>query len=409
MKISRRNFLAGLTGGSAVVSLSGAVPQFLAHAAAAEHAANRDTILVVVQLTGGNDGLNTVVPFDHPEYRKARPKLALPVADVLKIGDSLGLHPATRGLADLLEAGQLSIVQGVGYPEPNRSHFESMDIWHTCERKGNPRTTGWLGRFLDASHRDGEVDATAVHLGVEKQPLALAAENVRVPSISSLQSFRLEEGGSRPLRDAMQALPKPATEHADLLLNYLQTSTASALTTSARLAEAVRDYKTPVDYPENQFATRLKTVAQLIDADLKTRIYYVELDGFDTHSQQLAAHAALLGQLAAAMNAFVQDLAHHGHADRTLVMTFSEFGRRVAENASEGTDHGAAAPMLLAGSRAKAGLVGVHPNLDRLEDGDLKFEIDFRQVYATLLERWLDWRSAPILAGDYKLLDIVKT
>src|SRR5262245_29486785 len=168
MYLSRRKFLATLTGGSAVISLGGRVPEFLAQAAGAESAGGKDTILVVVQLTGGNDGLNTVVPYNHDEYRKARKKLAIPESDVLKINDALGLHPSARGLSDLLEAGKLAIVQGVGYPDPNRSHFESMDVWHTCQRKGTPRSTGWLGRFLDATQESAGVDAPAVHVGPEK-------------------------------------------------------------------------------------------------------------------------------------------------------------------------------------------------------------------------------------------------
>jgi uncharacterized protein (DUF1501 family) len=379
----------------------------LAQAAAAEPAGGKDTILVVVQLTGGNDGLNTVVPYNHDEYRKARPKLAIPAKDVLKINDMIGLHPSARGFSDLLEAGKLAVVQGVGYPNPNRSHFESMDVWHTCQRKGNPRSTGWLGRFLDASREAADVDAPAIHVGFEKQPLALAAENVRVPSFGSPESFRLQDGGSRRLRDAICALANRDQGPADPLLGFLQSSTTSALAASERIAEALHDYRTQVTYPESQLATRLKSVAQLIDAGLKTRIYYVELDGFDTHSQQAAAHAALLRQLGGAVRAFIKDVAHHGHGDRTLVMSFSEFGRRVAENASAGTDHGAAAPMFLAGSRVRAGLVGEHPSLNDLDDGDVKFHTDFRQVYATLLERWLGWSSASVLGGEFKSIDVL--
>jgi uncharacterized protein (DUF1501 family) len=408
MYTSRRKFLATLAGGSAVISLGGRVPEFLAQAAAAESAGGKDTILVVVQMTGGNDGLNTVVPYNHDEYRKARRKLAIPANDVLKINDTVGLHPSARGLSDLLEAGKLAIVQGVGYPDPNRSHFESMDVWHTCQRKGNPRSTGWLGRFLDASRATADVDAPAVHVGSEKQPLALAAENVRVPSFGSPESFRLHDGGSRQLGDAIRALANGGKEPSDPLLGFLQSSTTSALAASERIAEALRDYRTPVTYPDSALAARLKTVAQLIDAGLKTRVYYVELDGFDTHSQQAAAHAALLQQLGGAVHAFVEDVAHHGHGDRTLVMSFSEFGRRVAENASEGTDHGAAAPMFLAGSRVRAGLVGEHPSLSDLDDGDLKFHTDFRQVYATLLEQWLGLPAASVLGGEFKSIDALK-
>jgi len=407
MNLTRRKFLATLTGGSAVISFGGHVPEFLAQAAAAEPASCKDTILVVVQLTGGNDGLNTVVPYNHAEYRKARPKLAIPADDVLKINDIIGLHPSARGFSDLLEGGKLAIVQGVGYPDPNRSHFESMDVLHTCQRKGNPRTTGWLGRFLDASQQATDVDAPAIHVGFEKQPLALAAEKVRVPSFASPESFRFQDGGSRQLRESIHALVSRDKDQSGSLLGFMQSSTTSALATSERIAEAVRDYRTPIAYPESALATRLKTVAQLIDADLKTRIYYVELDGFDTHSQQAAAHSALLQQLSGAIRAFVEDVAHHGHGDRTLVMSFSEFGRRVAENASEGTDHGAAAPLFLAGAKVRAGLVGEHPSLDELDDGDLKHQIDFRQVYATLLERWIGCSSKSVLGGNFKSIDVL--
>jgi uncharacterized protein (DUF1501 family) len=247
-----------------------------------------------------------------------------------------------------------------------------------------------------------------VHIGPEKQPLALAAESVRVSSFASTESFRLQDGDSHQLGEAIRSLAKNGAAQSDALLGFLQSSTTSALVTSDRIAEALRDYKTPVAYPESALAQRLKTVAQLIDAGLKTRVYYVELDGFDTHSQQAAAHAALLQQFGGAVRAFIEDVAHHGHGDRTLVMSFSEFGRRVAENASEGTDHGAAAPMFVAGSRVRAGLVGEHPSLDDLEDGDIKFHTDFRQVYATLLERWLGWSSKTILGGEFQPVDVLK-
>jgi uncharacterized protein (DUF1501 family) len=408
MVTSRRKFLATLAGGSAVLSLGARVPAFLARAAAAESSGGKDTILVVVQLTGGNDGLNTVVPYNDDEYRAARPKLAIPAKDVLKINDKIGLHPSARGFSDLLEAGELAVVQGVGYPDPNRSHFESMDVWHTCERKGSPRSTGWLGRFLDATRASADVDAPAIHVGPEKQPLALAAETVRVSSFDSPESFRLQDGGSPKFHDAIRALANGGGGPTDPLLAYLQSSTTSALAASERIAEALRGYQTPISYPESALATRLKTVAQLIDAGLKTRIYYVELDGFDTHSQQPATHAALLKQLSGAVRAFVEDVAQHGHGDRTLVMSFSEFGRRVAENASEGTDHGAAAPMFLAGPRVHAGLVGEHPSLSDLDNGDLKFHTDFRQVYATLLERWLGWPSTAVLGGEFKSIDMLQ-
>ena len=401
MRSNRREFLKTTLGTSAVLSLGATAPDFL-RAAAAAGTDEKETVLVVVQLSGGNDGLNTVVPFADPDYRSKRPALAIPASEVLKISDSLGFHPSARGLADLLEENSLAIVQGVGYDKPNRSHFESMDIWHTCQRKSDTRTTGWLGRYLDAAQADKSGVALAMHLGHEKQPFALTAEDVRVPSISSLEGFRLNDSGGKDVRSTISKLASSAREENDSILGFLQSTTTVALEASHRVEQASRDYKTPVSYPDNELATKLKTVAQLIDAGLGTRIYYVTLDGFDTHSQQPAAHAVLLSQLGDGVSSFIKDVKHHGHGDRVAVMAFSEFGRRVAENASEGTDHGAAAPLFLAGDKVRAGLIGDHPSLTDLEDGDLKFHTDFRRVYATVLESWLGWPSESVLGGRFE-------
>lgn len=400
MKSNRREFLQTTLGSSAILSLGATVPGFL-RAAAAAGTDDKETILVVVQLSGGNDGLNTVIPFTDPAYRKSRPTLAIPQTDVLKINDSLGFHPSARGLADLMEDNRLAIVQGVGYDNPNRSHFESMDIWHTCQRKDDTRTTGWLGRYLDASQADKSGVSLAFHLGHEKQPFALTSSGTSVPSISSLESFRLNDSGDKDVRSTISKLASSDREETDSILGFLQSTTTVALEASQRVEQASRDYKTPVAYPENDLATKLKTVAQLIDSGLGTRIYYVTLDGFDTHSQQPAAHAVLLNQLGGAVSSFIKDINHHGHGDRVAVLAFSEFGRRVQVNASEGTDHGAAAPMFLAGNKVRAGLIGKHPSLTDLEDGDLKFHTDFRRVYATVLESWLGWPSESVLGGSY--------
>lgn len=404
MSSNRRDFLKTSLGTSAVLSLGAAVPGFL-RAAAAAGTDEKETVLVVVQLSGGNDGLNTVVPFADPAYRSSRPALAIPASDVLKISDSLGFHPSARGLADLLEDNSLTIVQGVGYDQPNRSHFESMDIWHTCQRKSETRITGWLGRYLDAAQADKSGVAMAMHLGHEKQPFALTAEDVRVPSISSLEGFRLHDSGDKDVRSTISKLASSPRQEGDSILGFLQSTTTVALEASQRVEQASRDYKTPVSYPDNELATKLKTVAQLIDSGLGTRVYYVTLDGFDTHSQQPAAHAVLLSQLGDGVSSFIKDINHHGHGDRVAVLAFSEFGRRVAENASEGTDHGAAAPIFLAGGKVRAGLIGDHPSLTDLEDGDLKFHTDYRQVYATVLESWLGWPSKPVLGDRFEPVD----
>lgn len=406
MRTSRREFLRTTLRASAVLSIGGAAPRFLLEAAAAEAEPSAETILVVVQLTGGNDGLNTVVPYGDDVYRKSRPKLAIPVERVLKLDDTLGFHPAMTGMRELFDAGRLAVVQGVGYPDANRSHFESMDIWHTCRRKAERRGDGWLGRYLDAAAGKVGGDAPALHLGEEAQPTALAAQAVRVPSIRSLDRFRLEGDDAR-LKEAIDALAGATRTGGDDLLGFVGASTTGAFEASRRVESARGGYEAKAEYPETALAARLKTVAQLIDAGLTTRIYYLTLDGFDTHAQQPDAHAALLGQWSGAVAAFVRDVDGHGHGRRVLVMSFSEFGRRVEENASDGTDHGTAGPMFLAGAGVKPGLIGPHPSLADLEEGDVKFHTDFRQVYAAVLERWLKWPSAGVLGGEWKAVEVV--
>jgi uncharacterized protein (DUF1501 family) len=396
---TRRSFLKSSLGTSAVVSIGAAAPQFLLRAGAADAKPNDDTVLVMVQLSGGNDGLNTVAPFSASAYWKARPTLAVQAGDALKIDRSYGFHPAARGLADLLESDRLAIVQGVGYANPNRSHFESMDIWHTCRRKTAVRNDGWLGRFLDHTQTPSAQNIPAIHLGHEKQPVALVSENVRVPSVKSLDRFRLKDGNEQ-LRKTVTQIGKTASA-GNGLLGFVESSTGSALSASQQIEAASGSYKTGITYPDSGLAKKLKTVAQLIDSGLKTRIFYVTLDGFDTHSRQAPAHSALLRELSGALDAFVRDLDEHGHGDRVLTMSFSEFGRRLQENASKGTDHGAGAPAFLAGNSVKAGLIGKHPSLTDLHDGDVKFHTDFRQLYATVLDQWLRVESAPILGGKF--------
>ncbi len=407
MSISRRRFLSAAVGSAAVVSLSPAVPGFLLQAAAREDATKGETVLVVVQLSGGNDGLNTIVPFGDDEYYRNRFTLAVQRGAVLKIDDYIGFHYAMNGFAELLEAGKLSVVQGVGYPNPNRSHFESMDLWHSAHRDDGSRRLGWLGRYLDAATRGTGRDVPAMHFGNEKQPLALAGEHVRVPSIQSLERFRLETGGNAALRRTIDSATQAPRDESSDLLGFLLESTTAALTTASRVEHALGNYRTEINYPGTGLGRKLRTVAQLIDAGLSTRIYYLTLDGFDTHSNQENAHAGLLRELSDAVRAFTEDIAGHGHGERVLLMTFSEFGRRVKENASHGTDHGAAAPMFLAGTKVKPGPVGKHPSLNDLDDGDLKFHTDYRQVYATVLEQWLNWKAEPILGQSFAALPLI--
>ena len=397
---NRRAFLRRAGATSAVVTFGSAAPWTLQQAAAA--APDNGNILVVVELAGGNDGLNTVIPHSDPLYKKARPKLGIKKADTLAIDENLGLHPSMRGFADLLEKGQFAVVQGVGYDNPNRSHFESMDIWHSCMRKDQLRTDGWLGRYLDIAGAGNSADPVALHLGGEKQPYALMSRDIRVPSIQSLEEFRLHGVDLQSSREAIRQLadqPRPAQND---LLGFVQSSTSNAISASERMESAAKEYKSSSDFPSNGLGQKLQTVAKLIASGLSTNIYYVRLDGFDTHANQPDAHAGLLRQLSDAISALITDMSAKGMGDRLTVMCFSEFGRRVAENASEGTDHGTAGPILLAGEKVKAGLIGALPSLSNLQDGDLKHHTDFRQVYAGVLEDWLNVPSKKIVGGNFK-------
>ncbi|MEZ6137315.1 MAG: DUF1501 domain-containing protein [Pirellulaceae bacterium] len=402
---NRRDFLGKSLVGSAGLAIGSSLPGPWLQALARE-SANSERVLVVIQLSGGNDGLNTVIPYRDAAYRQARPKLGIPDNEIIRIDDSTGFHPSLAGVHQLVEAGRFSVIQGVGYARPNRSHFESMDIWHTCHRKELRHGDGWLGRFIAESDQAGP-DSLGLHLGHEQQPLALAARGVQVPTIASIEQFRLkvaDEGLVPP-----QMLPDEATTPSsdNDLLGFLQTSTQSAIEASDRLATALKKSDSSSEFPDSSLGEKLSVIARLIVAGLSTKVYYVTLDGFDTHSQQPLAHAGLLRQWSEALNALVGRLEKAGQADRVLVMTFSEFGRRVSENASQGTDHGAAAPVFLAGAKLPKPLIGQHPSLTDLDDGDLKFHTDFRSVYATIVEKWFQAPSQPVLGERFPLIDLV--
>ncbi len=405
MTTSRRRFLQRSASGATLLSLAPTVPQFLLSGSAVAATRQGEKILVVIQLTGGNDGINTVIPYGDDVYHKSRFTTRIQNNQVLKIDDHLGFHPSLSGFSELMQQGQLAVLQGVGYPNPDRSHFSSMDIWHTAVRDMEKmrRMTGWVGRYLDQHQAANTGDSPALHLGHDRQPLAVVARRVRVPSVANMDAFKLNLGGQPQLAPIIESAAKAdrAAAKPDDLLGFLQQSTVTALLSSRRMQDAVSQYKTGVNYPGTGLARRMKTVAQLIDAGLSTRIYYLTLEGFDTHANQAVTHANQLRELGDAMAAFHKDLKEHGHDRRVVTMTFSEFGRRVKENASRGTDHGAAAPMFLTGAAVKGGVIGKHPSMTDLDEGDLKHHTDFRQVYATLLDRWLNADSQAVLGAKF--------
>jgi uncharacterized protein (DUF1501 family) len=409
MKTTRRDFLRFSLAGSSMIALTGALPNFLGRATAqtppAQRQGARDTILVVVQLTGGNDGLNTIIPHCDANYARLRPNLR--IQDHLRVNDDIGLHPSLAGLHGLLQDNALCIVQGVGYPNPSQSHFRSMDIWHAAST-ADILTEGWIGRAL--RHVPA---AASFHLAGanEAAPLALTGAPSRVPSIATLDDFqhRLQAANAvdrRRQRDLLDTVSRPSDQPG--LLDFVQRTAVQTYASSQRLASIGREYEPRVPYPQTALGNHLKLAAQLIDAGLGARLFYVTHDGFDTHAGQLPVHANLLREVSEAVTAFYRDLAARGNGERVLIMTFSEFGRRGPENGSQGTDHGSGAPMLLVGGRVRSGLVGDHPSLVNLEQGNLPFRTDFRQVYATLLDQWLGVPSRQILGGDFAHVPVLR-
>ena len=401
--LTRRQIVQASLGGVALAGFSGGVPPLLWGKTAKLAQSAGENILVVVQLSGGNDGLNTVIPYADDEYYRNRFTLAIDDSQIVKIDDHIGFHPELRGFAEILDLGNLSIVQGVGYPNPNRSHFESMDLWHTAHRKNAESQKGWLGRCVDDHW--GE-DLSAIHYGGERLPLALATRNKPVPSIQNLDQFRLRVPNHPALVNEISQHLKQRKKYERPLLDFIQQNAALAMTTSEQLDSMIEAQGSGSGYPSTPLGKKLSAVAQLIAAGLPTRVYYVTHDGFDTHANQANAHAVLLQQLGDAMAAFQKDLGAQGNKERTLVMTFSEFGRRVRENASRGTDHGSAAPLFLVGGRLKPGAFNSHPSLLDLDEGDLKFTVDYRQVYATVLEDWLGVPSSSVLGDSYAKLEL---
>ena len=362
-------------------------------------------ILVLVQLAGGNDGLNTVIPFGDDVYQKRRPSLAIGKSAVLELNDELGLHPQLAGLKEIYDEGALGIVQGVGYPNPNRSHFRSMDIWHTAKPGVADKRDGWLGRAFDAASKKLAGQVPAIALGTGRLPLGLVSTKFTVPTVRSLKDYQLQLAGSKAEQTAhrqqmRELVGSGSGGNSDL--DFLRRTAATALDTSAKIQSVLEDYQPAQPYPENGLGQRLQNVAQLITADLGARVYFVSLDGFDTHAEQQGAHNALMTELSTALSAFYADLKAHGLSKRVTTATFSEFGRRVKENGSLGTDHGAAGPMFVMGDAVKAGLHGAHPSLNDLDQGDLKHHTDFRSIYTALLEDWLGWNAEAAVGGKFK-------
>jgi uncharacterized protein (DUF1501 family) len=400
--ITRRNFLARGLRDSSLIALAPTLPGFLARTARAAGPEKDGRILVVLQLDGGNDGINTVVPFQDEGYARHRKAIRLPEKRLIKVSGEIGLHPAMRDAGKLLESGRLAIVPGVGYPNPSRSHFRSMAIWQSArldERDHNG--LGWVGRGLDEGPTTRDGAPASLLVGSNDPPPAIRGRRSVSAALDRLDDYALSD------KEA-QARPTGSATAGDDLGQFLRRSLLDAYTTADRL-EAVADARDGhASYPETDLARRLSLTARLIKAGLGTRVYYLEQGGYDTHGHQLPRHAPLLEELSTSIRAFLDDLAASRLADRVLVLCFSEFGRRVAENGSMGTDHGTAGPVLLAGPCVRPGLHGAYPSLTDLADGDLKMAVDFRRVYATVLEGWLGLRSKDALGGTFEPLSLLQ-
>jgi uncharacterized protein (DUF1501 family) len=409
---SRRAFLRTSLQTSSLVALTPTVPAFLAQTARAAQPVHDGRVLVVIQLDGGNDGINTVIPFRDEGYARNRTALRFPVDRLLRITTDVGLHPAMGDAAWLLESGRLAVVQGVGYPNPSRSHFKSMAIWHSANvrlpRGGDAdaesrAVLGWIGQALDEGRRPPDGSAAAVFVGFGALPLALRSRRSVASALTRPEDSVLAlQAGTRP---AAEDASGPAGE----LARFVRRSTLDAYATSERMAAVLRARDKDARYPATGLASRLRVIARLIKGGGGTRVFYTSQGGYDTHSVQLVQHANLLGELSGAMKAFLDDLAAAKLAERVLVLCFSEFGRRARENGSLGTDHGTAGPVILAGPGVRAGLVGAAPSLLDLEDGDLRTTTDFRCVYATVLEDWLGLSSEPALGGTFAKLALFRS
>jgi uncharacterized protein (DUF1501 family) len=393
---SRRAFLHTST----LVALAPTIPTFLAQAARAAAPRRDGRILVVIQLDGGNDGINTVVPFTDEGYAKHRKLLRLPKDQLHKISKEVGLHPAMGDAAKLLESGRLALVQGVGYPNPNRSHFDSMAIWQTARLKPNDASLGWVGQALDGAPKPAEGSLAAQFIGGGEMPRALRSRRSVVSAVSR------PEDAVVMLKDGAKSVAAQEPGGGELAA-FVRRSTLDAYTSSQRMAAVLRTEDSGARYPATRLASGLRLIARLIKGDGGTRVYYTSQGSYDTHAGQLGAHATLLEELSGALKAFVDDLASAKLAERVLVLCFSEFGRRVPENGS-GTDHGTAGPVLLAGPGVRAGLIGEAPRLLDLEDGGLKMSVDFRRVYAGVLEDWLGLPSKPALGGTFEKLPLFR-
>jgi len=408
--VRRREFLAR---GLGLVGVGAVIPRFLVRSALADTAGQPgERVAVLLQLGGGNDALSTLVPYGHAEYGKARKVTRINDDEVIKLNNELGLHPKLTGFKELLDQGAFAALPGVGYPSPNYSHFTAQDIYHTADQQAASQPYGWVGRACDHAYQGNLDPKLAVAVGTGKTPRALMGKEHPGLSFNVPESYRYSgDRGDAKRKAIYEKLNQPSGGSAANLSFVAQTA-ADANASSETIRQLGTAYQSKVEYPNTGLARNLRNIAAMIVGGLSTRIYFTEQGGYDTHSNQRTGHDNLMTQLNDAVSAFYKDLNAQGHAQRVLTFTASEFGRRVLENGSVGTDHGAAAAQFMFGPGVKPGIHGQHPSLADAEllgggGGSLKHTTDFRSVYATILEKWLGTPSQPVLGQQYPLIDCI--
>lgn len=399
--VTRRDFLRS----SALIAVGVATPPWLAKIAKADllrqakgGKVDPDNILVVCQLTGGNDGLNTVVPWADSRYRQLRPSIGIAENEVLKLNESIGLHPQMTGLKQVFDTGKAAIIQNVGYPNPDRSHFKSMEIWQSASPDGH-EAYGWLGRYLDHQATKGSPNPVMAISLTRARPQALSADEVAVPcfaSLADIKTFVGDPDSERMLREVQGMMGEPGAD-----AEVVRKANLSALDAMSELNKALGKYQSKTVYAKDQFGQGFSQIAQLIATSPRTRVIYFSAGGFDTHSNQPDQHANLLKGFSDALKAFQDEMIAIGKGNKVTVMVFSEFGRRCQENASKGTDHGSGAPMFVVGGGVKGGIVGPNPDLVNLDRGDVPWKVDFRQVYSSVLDSWMGSDSEAIFKKKF--------
>jgi uncharacterized protein (DUF1501 family) len=399
--MKRRDFLKN----SALASGAFLIPAFLKPLEAmAMPAITGYKNLVIIQLSGGNDGLNTVIPFGNDIYYQKRKTIAINSNDVIKLNDMQGFNPSLSALKEIYDQGWMSVINSVGYPNPDRSHFRSMDIWQTASDANQFLSTGWIGRYLDANCQDCKNPYTAIEVD---DTLSLALKGKNMKGIAVQDPNKLFQTTREPFFKDLMHEPDNDHLHEDNL-GYLYKTMIETYSSADYIQKTTKTYNVTATYPTTGLGYQLKNVSKFINSGLQTRVYYVSLSGFDTHVGQQNQQGRQLKIYADAVAAFVKDLKQTGKLDDTLVMTFSEFGRRVEQNASNGTDHGTANNVFLFGGKLnKAGIYNQAPDLTTLENGDLKYQVDFREVYATLLNKWLEVDNTTILNKNFSGLDFI--